>query len=584
MPKFRVQTPDGTYEVDAPEGTTEEQIKAEIQKTQSADARPEINNIAEGARTVAKGATFGFADEIEAKARTAQSVQDQTSRSDQYKASYEELRQLQADRLAGRTSPEAQARSQELSGMITGENNQLAQEQDARYKSVRDDLRASNAEFARQNPKTAMGLEMLGGIATPAAGVGALRGASTAVKMGAGALQGGAFGALYGAGNANEMEDVGRDALTQGGIGALTGGAFSGIGSLIAPKLQKGAKTLMNKNIKLTPGQAFGGGIDQLEQRVGSVMPGINKARGRAVGQWNKSIIDDVISPLGGKATGLGDDLVSNVKVGQKVLSNAYDDILPNINMKSDPILQKSFKKAVNDEVLGTEARKKLGKEMTKIKGFLKGNKVSGQSIKDIQTHLGQRIQAYSGATNADDMAIRNALENSLDSIMDTVKRQNPNYADQLTKVNKAYAKFIRIETAASKLNGADKFTPKQFQTAVRQTDRSARKRAVAAGDALMQDVGEQGKILGDKIPDSGTAGNLIANTALPLLGAGGAAAGVISPWMLAIPGFSAAMYSKAGMNAFNKWANSGGSRQQLRELVRKYSGAGASGLLTLQD
>ena len=407
MPKFRVQTPDGTYEVDAPEGTTEEQIKAEIQKTQSANARPEINNIAEGARTVAKGATFGFADEIEAKARTAQSVQDQTSRSDQYKASYEELRQLQADRLAGRTSPEAQARSQELSGMMTGENNQLAQEQDARYKGVRDDLRASNAEFARQNPKTAMGLEMLGGIATPAAGVGALRGASTAVKMGAGALQGGAFGALYGAGNAKEMEDVGRDALTQGMIGGLTGGALSGIGALIAPKLQKGAKTLMDKNIKLTPGQAFGGGLDIAEQRAGTVMPGINSARARAVGQWNTSIIDDVLTPLGGKVTGLSDDLTSNVAIGKELLSKSYDDLLPHISIKSDPILQKSFKKAVTDEVLGEQAMKKLGKEMSKIKGFLKGDKLSGESVKNIQTHLGQRIQAYSGATNADDMAIR---------------------------------------------------------------------------------------------------------------------------------------------------------------------------------
>ena len=32
MPKFRVETPNGTYEVEAPEGTTEAQIKAEIAK------------------------------------------------------------------------------------------------------------------------------------------------------------------------------------------------------------------------------------------------------------------------------------------------------------------------------------------------------------------------------------------------------------------------------------------------------------------------------------------------------------------------------------------------------------------------
>ena len=118
---------------------------------------------------------------------------------------------------------------------------------------------------------------------------------------------------------------------------------------------------------------------------------------------------------------------------------------------------------------------------------------------------------------------------------------------------------------------------------AVRQADRSKRKRAVAAGNALMQDIGEEAQILGNKVPDSGTAGNLITNNLL-LGTAGGAGMGLISPWMIAIPGFSKMLYSDSGIKLFNKWLKSGQSRQALRDLVKKYSGTATSGLLTLQD
>ena len=579
MPKFRVETPNGTYEVDAPEGTTEDQIKAEIEKTQAADARPEINNLAEGARTFAKGATFGFADEIEAKVRTGQSLKDQTSRSDQYKASYEEMRQLQADRLAGRTSPEAQARSQELSGMMTGENNQLAQEQDARYKSVRDDLRASNAEFAKQNPKLAMGLELAGGITTPV--LGAAKAATLGGKIARGSLQGAGFGAAYGAGNADEMEDVGRDTLLQGAAGGAMGGVLSGVGAVLAPKLQQGAKAFSDKGIPITPGQAFGGLTDWVEQKVGAVMPGINKSRNRSVQKWNNSLIDDVLEPLGVKAGNLGDDLLANVHAGKQVLSKSYDDVLPFIGIKDKVGLTKAINSVRKDQILSDSAEKTLTKEMSKIQGFLSGKNISGESVKDIQTHLGKRIQAYAGTTNADDKAIGNALSETLDTLMTQVQKQNPKYSDKLKAVNTAYAKFIRIQNAASKLTDGETFTPKQFASAVRQSDRSKGKNAVAAGKALMQGESRQAKILGNKLADSGTAGNLILNGGL-LASVG---SNLINPMYMALPAASYGIYSKPGMAAFNAWVKTGkGNAEALRKIIEKYSGTASSGLLTLQD
>ena len=584
MAKFRVETPNGTYEVEAPEGTTEEQIKAEIAKTQEIENRPEINKLAEGARKVASGATFQFADEGEAFLRS-RSSNDRLSTTDDYKSAYEEYKQLP---VYHKRNEQQKARAIELTNILQQQRQAKTDEVDAKenteYRQVRDRLRSQSKEFERQNPKTAMALEVAGGLATPAFGMGALKGASTMAKIGGGATQGALFGGLFGAGSAEEKEDMFGDAAKNAAIGGLTGGLFSGIGSAIAPKVQKGAEKLLKKGVPLTPGSAFGGAIDTVEQRAGTFMPGINKMRTKAIKKWNSSIIDDVLNPLGIKVgRTVDDDITELVLKGQKALSKSYDDVLPMISMKADDVLNDDLARIIKKQVLGKDAQRKVMTEMKKIRGYISGNQVSGQSIKQMQEHLGKRIQAYAGTTNADDKAVGEILKDTLDTFMDTVERQNPKYADKLKTINRAYAKFVRIEGASAKLNGAEAFTPKQFGQAVRQADRSTRKRAVAAGNALMQDVGENAQILGNKVPDSGTAGNLITNNLL-LGTAGGAGMGLISPWMIAIPGFSKMLYSDSGIKLFNKWLQSGQSRKALREMVKKYSGTAASGLLTLQD
>ena len=584
MAKFRVETPNGTYEVEAPEGTTEEQIKAEIAKTQEIENRPEINKFAEGARKVASGSTFQFADEGEAFLRS-RSSNDRLSTTDDYKAAYEEYKTLP---VYHKRNEQQKARAIELTNILQQQRQAKTDEVDAKenteYRQIRDRLRSQSKEFERQNPKTAMALEVAGGLATPAFGMGALKGASTMAKIGGGAAQGALFGGLFGAGSAKEKEDMLGDAAKNAAIGGVTGGLFSGIGSAIAPKVQKGAEKLLKKGVPLTPGSAFGGAVDTVEQRAGTFMPGINKMRTKAIKKWNSSIIDDVLNPLGIKVgRTVDDDITELVLKGQKALSKSYDDVLPMISMKADDVLNDDLARIIKKQVLGKDAQRKVMTEMKKIRGYISGNQVSGQSIKQMQEHLGKRIQAYAGTTNADDKAVGEILKDTLDTFMDTVERQNPKYADRLKTINRAYAKFVRIEGASAKLNGAEAFTPKQFGQAVRQADRSTRKRAVAAGNALMQDVGENAQILGNKVPDSGTAGNLITNNLL-LGTAGGAGMGLISPWMIAIPGFSKMLYSDSGIKLFNKWLQSGQSRKALREMVKKYSGTATSGLLTLQD
>lgn len=582
MKEYKLKTPDGRIvKIKGPEGATKEQI---IQIYTQISDRPEINKFAESARKIASGATFQFADEGEAYLRS-RSGNERLTTTDEYKAAYEEYKSLPT---YAKRNEQQKARAYELTKILKAQKERKTSEVDAKenteYRQIRDQLRGQSKEFERQNPKTALALEIAGGIATPALGMGALKGASTLAKVGTGALQGGLFGGLYGAGAAEEKEDMFGDAAKNAAIGGVMGGLFSGIGSALAPKIQKGASQLTKKGIPITPGQAFGGSLDNVEQRAGSFMPGINSSRTKAIKKWNSTLIDDVLKPLGYKSGSVVDDEITELVLkGQELLSKSYDDVLPMISVKSDDVLESNLKKIFNKQMLVGDVKRKAANEMKKIKGYFKGSKISGQSIKKVQEHLGDRIQAYAGVTNADDKAVGEMLKDTLDAFMDTVERQNPKYAGKLKEINRAYAKFVRVEGASAKLNGAKQFTPKQFGQAVRQADRSTRKRAVSAGKALMQSAGEDAGILGAKIPDSGTAGNLITNNIL-MGSIGGAGLGLVSPWMIAIPGFSRMLYSETGMKLFNKWINSGQSRQALREMAKKYSGTAASGLLTLQD
>ena len=107
-------------------------------------------------------------------------------------------------------------------------------------------------------------------------------------------------------------------------------------------------------------------------------------------------------------------------------------------------------------------------------------------------------------------------------------------------------------------------FTPAQLHAAVKAKDKSMDKGAFARGNALMQDLSSAGKnVLPSNIPDSGTAGRLLANMAAhPISGMLTAAA--------SIPAMAA--YSRTGSRLINGAVNQGvpGMRNKLVTLLGK--------------
>jgi hypothetical protein len=531
----------------------------------------EINNLAEGVRTVAKGATFGFADEIEAKVRTGQSVKDQVSTSMSYKDAYKALKQLP---IAGRTD-EQKAQAQQLTSILKGEKQQKADVQDAKYKGVRDDLRASNAEFARQNPKTAMALEVAGGIATPIAGLSALRGASLGAKVAGGALQGGGFGALYGAGNAKEMKDVAGDAMAQGALGALTGGALSGAGAILAPKVSAGVKKMMEKN-DLTYGQMGGKTASTFEQKLGSVVTGVKSRRHDAMQNWNREVAEEVAGTIGAK---IPSNLKTNSEYSQfitKAVNEAYDSAFDGMQVKLTPKLKTQFADLLENSGLERVAKKKLKSELSKIQSMARKNPV-GRSVKNVDSNIKKRVDAFRKSTNLNESPLEDPLRKARELFKESVIEQNPKQGAKWLATDKAYGQIASFQKAVGLGNKNEVFSPSQLNRSATEGMSSASKRISKANQTgrLQKISNEAEDVLGDFVPDSGTAGNMALNAGVT---------GLINPTALLAYGIGELAYNPSVIKFANNYIRNSGSRAGLREAIQKYAGTATSGLLTLQD
>lgn len=158
------------------------------------DARVKSTALESGVRGAVQGATLGFGDEIFGRMRAW------------------------GDELTGQTK-------------LPVEEN---------YKQIRDDQRQKNALASKDNPKSYLGGNLAGSVATAfVPGMGAIKGASVAKT----AIQGAAIGGLAGGGlsEANPFESPKslKEFATDVGTGAAIGGVLSGAGAAAAKGIKK---------------------------------------------------------------------------------------------------------------------------------------------------------------------------------------------------------------------------------------------------------------------------------------------------------------------------------------------------------
>jgi hypothetical protein len=377
-------------------------------------------------------------------------------------------------------------------------------------------------------------------------------------------------------------------ALGNAGMG-MAGGMLGDLGArgaarLVQPIMQSDAvKTLLSRGVVPTPGQAVGGRLGAVEERLSSapvIGDAINSAKTRGIGELNRAVYDSALNPIGQKSTApLGREGVLQVK---ESLSDAYENLLPKLKFQADPQFATELRTVQQMASQGLEPNSvKTFERILKDKVISKltpQGLASGQTIKQVESELSRLIRGYSSDPSFDNRQIGNALKQVQQSIRDNLTRVNTGpVAQELQAINQGYANYATLRAAAS--NPAAKegfFSPSQLNSAVRMQDRSVGKGNYATGKAKGQDLSDAAKsVMSPVLANSGTADRaflawMLAN---PIKGSGAVLGGLAdSP-----------MYSRAGSRYM---LGDFAGQNRLSELLRSaspYSGeVGQNALMNL--
>lgn len=321
-----------------------------------------------------------------------------------------------------------------------------------------------------------------------------------------------------------------QDQVALGGItGGMVPAVIGATSRIISPKASTNSAVaaLRSEGVRPTVGQTLGGFANTVEEKATSlpiVGDMIASARRGAAGDLNQAAFNRALAPVNGKLP-KGMAGREAVQFTEDAISSGYNKLLPSLVVKAD--------KAFSDEVQNLRGLVKTGAMdpnsakaferivqndvMSKFRGQ---SALTGETFKAIESDLGNQIKRFSISQDADQRLVGDALQELQSSMRKMLQRSNPDKAQELGKLNTAWANFKRVQRASASLGAEDGiFSPAQLQSAVKALDRSKDKSRFAKGNALMQDLSEAGKsVLGNKVPDSGTAGRLFMG--------GGAAAG----------------------------------------------------------
>lgn len=350
-----------------------------------------------------------------------------------------------------------------------------------------------------------------------------------------------------------EGKDFAAEKGKQAAIGATTSlvgqKLISGLGRVLSPQVSQDVRSLAEKGVQLTPGQMLGGSVKRLEEGLksipvaGDIVLGAEK---RALESFNKATFDDVLSPIGKKlpTNVIGRDAID---FADEAISKAYNKVLTKTTVTADNQLIEDLARITSQglEDLPEATAKQLDNIInTKILNKFKQDTIAGTKWKVIDSDLGKTAQDYLRSSNANEKILGRLIKETQFSIRDLLARANPQYADEITKANQSFSKFLRVERAAGMVGAPEGvFTPAQLLSASKSLDSSLRKGKFSRGTAELQPLAEEAKrVIGSTVPDSGTAYRGI--TGLGVLGGA-----LLDPTTLLAPAAVSALYSKPGQD-----------------------------------
>lgn len=516
MPVARFQMPDGRVaRFEVPEGTTPEQAQAMMQAhfappVPSSDAPSADPSMVP---SVAEKLGMGITDPIHGGAQLLthvlpQSVVDAGNKVNNW--------------LADKTGLVAKLPERNVSSLVTGQKSgvdALVAKREADYQAKR----TAAGESGFDGWRTVGGV--LPSLALPAVGA-----TSLPARMVVGAAAGAGNNALAPVTQGDFAEEKKKQVLTGAAAGAALPVLGSALSRVISPKASTNADLAKLKSEGVTPtiGQTLGGRWNALEEKAQSIPilgDFIANARGNSLQQFNNAAINRASGKVGAKVDGSGQEAVaqagdalsaayeaSKKAIGHFQIDKQGAQELGNLQQLAQS-LQPAERKAFND------AWSKLKSEVSQ------NGSVTADSFGRLDSFLSKEVGRFGKSSDAYQQQAADAFKELQRILNENALRANPDAAKLKAAADAGWANLVRVEgaaKAAKNTNGV--FTPGQLNTAIQQADRSVRGRAVARGQALMQDLSNAGQnVIGNKVPNSFT-------TDRALLAGGGLGAGFLNP------------------------------------------------------
>jgi hypothetical protein len=347
---------------------------------------------------------------------------------------------------------------------------------------------------------------------------------------------------------------------TVGAIGGVAGKGIQEVGAHVVNQYARPAIQRMRQaGVQPTVGQSIGGSANTLEEAASSIPlvgPLFSGPRGRAQEEWQLSVLNGVVEPIGGRVTATGTEGITQAT---KLINDTYEaafEAMPTMSItpKVSSALKEAEGRAIDmgmnsgaerqfNNIINRVVYSRLPKEVDELVGpsqVRTVNEVTSENVKKIDSELTTIINK-----DGTDQQLKAALREVRDAFRQQAGDQSKEYQDLIQNADYSYAMFKRAVNAQKADVNSEGFTPAQM---VRATMKDASDNMAARGDGLMQaDAQAAQTVLGNKLNNSGTSERLAAMA----LGTGGGA--LINPAAALAAPLLAAGGSRQGQNFSNR-------------------------------
>lgn len=362
--------------------------------------------------------------------------------------------------------------------------------------------------------------------------------------------------------------------LSDVGSGAVFGGAVQPVanlfGNVIAPKASNAVQMLLKDNIYPTigmmarEGNTLAGRTISLLEEAATNIPAVGDliqlAREGTINEYGQAALNRAAKAIGKTVPKelSGEEAVGWVK---NELSNAYNNLVPSLNFS----VTSKFVNDAGDVLKGLNIPSSRTELVNDWNAIFKDNiaklmdangEINGRNLQAAVSNLGDIGSTMMRATDAFERRVGVGVMKLRGKLLDNLAAQNPAKAKELKNLNKGWAQEIRLQKATAGAGGV--LTPQSLDRAVASFAKGQRQGPLA-------DLARAGRIIPSRLPDSGTSGRLLRNSAI--LGAVGSLGAVgneiaqnlgyegvnISPAQLSAIALIAAPYTPAGRKAIAK-------------------------------